>query len=120
MFIISYETQFQASHFVRGYKEKGEPLHEHNWRVEVRLRKKETDETGIAFDFEDLKKETENIVSSLKEKNLNELEDFKIMNPTTENLAKWFHDGLQKRLKGIVEEVRVWEAEGCSIVYRED
>ncbi|MCH7760418.1 6-carboxytetrahydropterin synthase [candidate division TA06 bacterium] len=121
MFLISYETRFSASHFVRGYKGKGEPLHEHNWRVEVGVASEGMDEIGIAFDFEDLKRETEVLTAQLEKKNLNELVEFQETNPTAENLSKWFYKRLQKRLNGVqLDQVRVWEAEGCSVVYRED
>ena len=121
MFIVSYETNFKASHFVRGYKGKGEPLHEHTWRVEVRVKSKKMDKIGITFDFEDLKEKTENLVLKLKKKNLNKLKEFQEKNPTTENLAKWFYDGIQKRMNGVkLDQIRVWEREGCSVVYHED
>ena len=121
MFIVSYETQFPAFHAVRGYKGKGEPSHEHNWRAEVRVKSDVLDQIGIAFDFEELKKETENLVSRLKQKNLNELKEFQEINPTAENIAKWLYSELQQKLNGIkLEEVRIWESEGCSVVYRED
>jgi 6-pyruvoyltetrahydropterin/6-carboxytetrahydropterin synthase len=120
MFIVTYETNFPASHFVRGYKGKGEPLHSHNWRVEVRVKSEEMDDVGIAFDFEDLKNETESLVSRLQEKNLNELEEFQETNPTAENLAKWFSFELMKKLNGIqLDSVRIWEAEGCSVIFHE-
>ena len=121
MFIISYETQFPASHSVRGYKGEGESLHEHNWKVEARVRADRLDDIGIAFDFEDLKRETETLVTCIKTKNLNELEEFQETNPTTENLAKWFYRRLKERVNGAqLDQVRIWEAEGCSVVYRED
>jgi 6-pyruvoyltetrahydropterin/6-carboxytetrahydropterin synthase len=120
MFIVTYESRFPASHYVREYKGKGEPLHSHNWRVEVSVKSEEMDNVGIAFDFEDLKKETESLVSRLKEKNLNELEEFQETNPTAENLAKWFSIELRKKIIGIqLDSVRIWEAYGCSVLYRE-
>jgi 6-pyruvoyltetrahydropterin/6-carboxytetrahydropterin synthase len=57
MYIIAVEKSFDAAHYLRGYGGKCEKLHGHRFKVVVRLKCRELNEVGLAYDFTDLKRQ---------------------------------------------------------------
>ena len=43
MYEVMIEKQFSSAHFLRSYHGKDEPLHGHNWRVQVKFKGKNLD-----------------------------------------------------------------------------
>jgi 6-pyruvoyltetrahydropterin/6-carboxytetrahydropterin synthase len=62
------------------------------------------------------------VLKTLDHHHLNEIEPFKNLNPTTENVARWVCDTLSPTLpKGVsVAKVTVWESERCAAAYTPD
>ncbi len=124
-FIIRVEGLFESAHFIRNYLEDGtdEPLHGHSWKVEVFVTSTTINETtGFAVDFYAVKKELDDICNYLDHSNLNDLPPFTELNPSTENIAKWIHEEMSKRLKekklsGKLERVIVWEGPKNYAIY---
>ncbi len=117
---ISVETMFSASHQLRGYKGPIEPLHGHNFRVEACVAARELDELGLGLDFLELERELKEVLAPYDHRHLNELAPFDDMNPTTENMARFFYEKLEARLapRGLeVRRIRVWEAPTYSASY---
>ncbi|TNF55441.1 6-carboxytetrahydropterin synthase QueD [bacterium] len=122
MYELMVETSFSAAHQLRGYKGKCENLHGHNWRVQVVLQSEKLNDIGLAMDFHDLKKMTNEFVSTLDHSVLNEVFPFTEINPSSEHIAKWLFDSLEKRIGGDsmhVASVTVWESETASATYYE-
>jgi 6-pyruvoyltetrahydropterin/6-carboxytetrahydropterin synthase len=121
MFEISVEYTFAAGHALRGYKGKCENVHGHNYRVQVMVRGEQLDPTGLLMDFVDLRKGIKGLVERLDHRFLNDLAPFDRVNPSAENLAKYFSDELeaQVRERGLrVQAVTVWETDTTSATYR--
>lgn len=113
MFVVSVQAYYDSAHFLRNYHGKCERLHGHRYVVEVALAKDEIDESGIAFDFVDVKRELRALADSLDHRNINDIEPFTGIEPSAENQARWFHDELTRRLPAEMAAallyVRVWE-----------
>lgn len=124
MYELMIETSFASAHQLRGYKGKCENLHGHNWKAQVYVTANKLNEIDIAIDFHDLKKITNEIVSQLDHKFLNDIFPFTEKNPSSENIARWIFDSLKKRLTEYnnltVSAVTVWESETASATYYEE
>lgn len=118
MYTVSVESKFSSAHNLRGYKGKCEDLHGHNWRVRVSVSSKELDEMGMVCDFTVIKKLLNRIVDGLDHKYLNDVGDFVVTNPTSENIAKYIFDEMCRVSPGFeVKKVTVWETETSSATY---
>lgn len=122
MYEITIRTEFAAAHSLRNYRGACEALHGHNWKVEVSVTRAETDETGLAVDFKDLREKTNRIIAGLDHTCLNETEHFRRTNPTSENIARFIFKELGKMLEeGVtVRKVTVWETDDAAASYHEN
>lgn len=119
MFTVKVISKFSSAHNLREYKGKCEELHGHNWRVEVAAYKEELNEMGMVTDFKDLKSLLNEVLQGLDHKHLNELEYFKVVNPTSENIAKFIYDELSGEGKDLnISYVTVWETDTSSATYK--
>ncbi len=120
LYEITVETTFSASHQLRGYRGDIEPLHGHNFRVEAAVVARKLDKLGLGLDFLELEKDLLDILAPYDHRHLNELAPFDELNPTTENMARWFFEKLEEKMnpRGLaVRRVRVWEAPTYSASY---
>jgi 6-pyruvoyltetrahydropterin/6-carboxytetrahydropterin synthase len=121
MFEISVECSFAAGHALRGYKGKCENVHGHNYKVQVTVAGETLNATGLLLDFVDLRSSIKKLVERLDHRFLNDLPPFDQLNPSAENLAKYFCDELepQARAQGLrLEGVKIWETDTTSATYR--
>lgn len=117
------ETTFSAAHRLRGYRGKCEQMHGHNWKVQVHVVAERLNEIDIAMDFPDLKGLLNEVIEPLEHSFLNNIFPFTEKNPSSENIAKWIYDSLNKRLVNEnvqVSAVTVWESDTASATYYED
>ena len=122
MYELTIETRFSAAHQLRGYQGRCENLHGHNWKVQVAVSADRLNDIGLAMDFGELKKITNEVVATLDHGMLNEIFPFTEINPSSENIAKWIYESLKKRVdrEGLeVASVTVWESETASATYYE-
>ena len=120
MFEITVEYSFAAGHALRGYKGKCENIHGHNYKVEVALSGKKLNAIGLLMDFVDLKAVIKEIVKRVDHQFLNDMPPFDQLNPSAENMAKYFFDEIQARLgnnDARVSRVKVWETDPTSATY---
>jgi len=113
MYTVSVQAHYDSAHFLRNYKGKCERLHGHRYVVEVALQTPELNEAGIAFDFVEVKAHLRALADELDHENLNDLPQFKDIETSAENQARYFYESMKERLP---EEVgsgllyaRVWE-----------
>jgi 6-pyruvoyltetrahydropterin/6-carboxytetrahydropterin synthase len=123
MFQVSVEETFSSGHALRGYKGKCENVHGHNYRVQVTLAGPQLDSIGLLVDFTELKRVVRGIIAEIDHQFLNDLEPFKTVNPSAENLAKYFYDEMHRQLTVLpagagITEVTVWETDTASAQYR--
>ena len=123
MYHLTIHTHFAAAHNLINYQGDCENLHGHNWKVEVTVGAKELDKAGLGIDFKILKRDTKVLLEMLDHKYLNELEPFKTVSPSSENIARFLFEKLSETLNNgnvIVEKVNVWESEYACASYTAD
>ena len=124
MYEITVIVEFEAAHRIVDYPGKCNRLHGHNWSVEVTVAGKQLNELGMLIDFRELKNEVNQVIGKLDHIYLNELEEFKVHNPTAENLACYIYSELKKKqISGnsiIIRSVKVWESPKSAVTYSED
>jgi len=122
MFEVSAEKTFAAGHALRNYRGKCENVHGHNYRVQVTVQGERLDHAGLLVDFVELKRLMMAVIDRLDHQFLNDVAPFDVLNPSAENLAKYFWDEISRDLTGEVPvrvaEVRVWETDSSLAVYR--
>lgn len=113
VYTVCVQAHYDAAHFLRNYEGKCQRLHGHRYVVEAALQTAELNETGISFDFVDLKRELRDLAERLDHENLNDLPWFEGLETSVENQARWFFDELSGRLPaelaGGLLYVRIWE-----------
>jgi len=123
MYQISVEKHFDAAHFLRGYRGKCEALHGHRFRVVVRVSASGLDNTGLAYDFVELKGHLNDILSRFDHTCLNDMPPFDKINPSSENIAATVFGELKPKLTGApvtLSAVEVWESPQTGITYQPD
>ena len=122
MFVLKIVTDFASAHSLRNYPGDCARLHGHNWQVEVSVCSEVLDDNGIAIDFREIKKQTKLVIKRLDHQYLNEIKPFDVLNPTAENIAKYFFEevGLLINSNNVkVKEVLIWETPRSSVTYSE-
>ena len=98
MFEITVESGFSSGHYLRNYRGKCENPHGHNYRVLVTLTGAELDEAGLLLDFKLLKTLLRPVVDYLDHQMINDLAPFTELNPSAENLARYFYQETAHKL----------------------
>src|ERR1700683_1967611 len=122
MFQVSVEETFSAGHALRGYRGKCENVHGHNYRVGVKLEGPQLDSIGLLCGFTEVKVAFREIIGRLAHQFINDLEPFRTVNPSAENLAKYFYDEMQRGLKNLppgarITDAIVWETDTSQAKY---
>jgi len=95
-------------------------MHGHNWKVEVEVSGNVLDNVGMVLDFKDIRNSTNDIVNKLDHRFLNDLEPFKKINPTAENIAKYIFLELSKVINNNetkIKSIKLWETEKSAVMY---
>jgi 6-pyruvoyltetrahydropterin/6-carboxytetrahydropterin synthase len=98
MYEVTVEAGFSSGHYLRNYHGKCENPHGHNYRVLVTLAGAELDQAGLLLDFKLLKTLLRPVVDYLDHKMINDLAPFTEINPSAENLARYFYDETARQL----------------------
>ncbi|MCL2660406.1 MAG: 6-carboxytetrahydropterin synthase QueD [Acidobacteriaceae bacterium] len=98
MFEVTVEAGFSSGHYLRNYRGKCENPHGHNYKVQVTLAGSVLDEAGLLLDFKLLKQVMRPVVERIDHQMLNDLEPFTTLNPSAENLARYFFQETSKQL----------------------
>jgi 6-pyruvoyltetrahydropterin/6-carboxytetrahydropterin synthase len=122
MYKINVSDTFSAAHQLKGYDGACRNVHGHTWKVRVGIICELTDDLGLSIDFNVVKKHLHELIEILDHQFLNELEVFKSLNPTSENIARYIYRHLQVSINipGChLADVEVWESDKSSIIYSE-
>jgi len=122
MFEIFVEETFAAGHALRGYKGKCENPHGHNYRVRITLQGPKLDSTGLLYDFVHLKQVIHTVMEGVDHKFLNDQAPFDKLNPSAENIARYFYDELSRQLSAspngaAITRVDIWETDTTRASY---
>jgi 6-pyruvoyltetrahydropterin/6-carboxytetrahydropterin synthase len=98
MYEITVEKHFDAAHYLRGYKGKCENMHGHRYAVKVKVSAKKLNDIGLAYDFTDLKRHLDDILTRYDHTCLNDVRPFDKINPSAENIAAAIYKELKKKL----------------------
>jgi 6-pyruvoyltetrahydropterin/6-carboxytetrahydropterin synthase len=123
MFEVAVEEGFAAGHALRGYKGKCENVHGHNYKVRVVVTGDRLDSVGLLYDFVELRRHLGEVIHVLDHQFLNERPPFTEINPSAENIARYFYDELARRLASNpngarLQEVTVYESDTTTATYR--
>ena len=125
MFEVTVEDTFAAGHYLRHYKGKCEKPHGHNYKIRITLAGAELNQAGLLLDFKDLKDAIKHAIDRLDHQMLNDIEPFTVLNPSAENLAKYFYDEASTHLSAVangrvrVKDVTVFETDTTTARYSE-
>jgi 6-pyruvoyltetrahydropterin/6-carboxytetrahydropterin synthase len=121
MWLISVETHFSAAHQLRGYPGECSEVHGHNFKVKVTVESPKLKELGFGMDFRELKNILQATIKPLDHRNLNKLSEFKAINPSAENIAKFIWKKLAPQIPHPIKlkEVQIWESKGNTVIYYE-
>jgi 6-pyruvoyltetrahydropterin/6-carboxytetrahydropterin synthase len=125
MYELTVERGFSSGHFLRNYKGKCENPHGHNYKVRITLCGQTLDHAGLLLDFRDLKQVMRPVIDRLDHQMLNDLEPFTTINPSAENLAKYFYDETNRQLAEMtggrvnVKDCTIFETDTTTATYYE-
>lgn len=122
MFQVSVDETFSSGHALRGYKGKCENVHGHNYKVRVTLVGPHLDSIGLLYDFTHLKRVIREIVGGVDHRFLNDLAPFDTINPSAENVAKYFYEETARQMNALpngarIKSVTIWETDTTSATY---
>jgi 6-pyruvoyltetrahydropterin/6-carboxytetrahydropterin synthase len=125
MFEVTVEDTFAAGHYLRNYKGKCENPHGHNYKIRVTLVGNDLDKAGLLLDFKELREVMKHTIERLDHQMINDVEPFTELNPSAENLAKYFYDEANGKLHNVtrgrvkVKNVTVYETDTTTATYSE-
>jgi 6-pyruvoyltetrahydropterin/6-carboxytetrahydropterin synthase len=125
MYEVTVEAGFSSGHYLRNYYGKCENPHGHNYKVRVTLAGQELDGTGLLLDFKLLKNVLRPVIDRIDHQMLNDLEPFTVLNPSAENIARYFYDQTNLQLNEItsgrvrVKDCTIWETDTTTATYYE-
>ncbi len=120
MYDIFIKTHFSSGHHLRDYPGSCELPHGHNWKVTVTVRAFELDELGMGIDFKLLKKKVNKVIKTLDHRILNDMKEFRTINPSSEHLSRYIYEKLKKNLKHQryrLYSVTVYETDTSGLTY---
>ncbi len=120
MYQLFVEEHFDAAHYLPSYRGKCENLHGHRFKVVARVAAQELDETGLAYDFTELKQHLREVLSRFDHVCLNEVPPLDRIGPSSENVAATVYDALSPLLAQTPVElvsIEVWESPTSGVAY---
>ena len=120
MYEVTIKKSFSAAHILKEIGGKCEELHGHNFTVEVTVAAPSLNSEDLLIDFRVLKGWTNEILDGLDHKYLNEIDCFREMNPSSEQVARYIYDRLVEKVTPLnlsLTRVTVWESENARVSY---
>jgi 6-pyruvoyltetrahydropterin/6-carboxytetrahydropterin synthase len=123
LYEISVTADFDAAHFLRNYEGPCARLHGHSWRVEAGVEGEELGPGELLVDFHRLRDLLEAVIAPFDHRCLNDVEPFRKISPTSENLARHIFEELEKALRekgvpAVLSWVAVSESPRTRVLYR--
>ena len=125
MYELTVEREFSSGHYLRNYHGRCENPHGHNYRVRITLAGAELDHAGLLLDFKIIKQVMRPVIDRIDHQMLNDLEPFTTVNPSAENIARYFYEQTNQQLAEMtngrvrVKDCTIWETDTTSATYYE-
>jgi 6-pyruvoyltetrahydropterin/6-carboxytetrahydropterin synthase len=124
MYKLAVKKDFIAQHFLIGGDWGPEnQKHSHHYRIEIQLEAMALDKHGFLVDIVEVNGNLEKLVSYYRDRVLNELAEFKDINPSIENLANISYRTLYPSFHEFGIEglrVEIWEDDIARVSYQEE
>jgi 6-pyruvoyltetrahydropterin/6-carboxytetrahydropterin synthase len=124
MYTLAVKRNLIAQHYLVGGDWGSEnEHHSHHYQIEVQLQGRELDQHGYLVDIVEVEARLEELLNYYRDKSLNDLPEFKGLNPSIEHFARIFCEQLQQKLRApnlITLQVTIWENEIAWTAYRLD
>ncbi|KXB06666.1 hypothetical protein AKJ52_01840 [candidate division MSBL1 archaeon SCGC-AAA382C18] len=120
MHTIGLKKQCKAKHFLPDQKGKENDIHSHKYTIEVIFSGEKINKKGYLLDINELNKILEKIFEKFENNILNELPEFRNINPTLENFSKilWRLIGKELETENISTlKVKIHESEDAYASY---
>lgn len=114
MYEVIVRDHFSAAHQLRNCGVVCENLHGHNWKVDVVVAAEKLDSIGVVVDFKVVEDATKEVLDVLDHQVLNHIPYFQDVNPSAENIARYFFENIKKSVSRHpvqIKKVTVWETD---------
>lgn len=123
-YTVAVQRSLTARHFLFGGDWGPENhTHSHDYKVEVRLDGRELDRHGYLVDIVDIESRLDELVTYFRGQCLNELVEFKGLNPSIEHFSRVFCEAFSERIKAPnihAVSVHIWENDIAWASYRRE
>ena len=99
MFTLSYTQSFVAAMRLPNNTGPCGRLHGHTYEVTITVKRDELNDDGMVIDYHELGLKLDKVLAKLDHNFLNDLDHFKDIAPTSENIAKYIYLALNSELK---------------------
>jgi 6-pyruvoyltetrahydropterin/6-carboxytetrahydropterin synthase len=124
IYTVAVERDFIARHWLFGGDWGAEnEIHSHHYKVELQLEGAELDRHGYLVDIVDIEAALDELIAHYRDRTLNELPEFKDLNPSIERLSKFFCEALSERVHApniSAVTVKIWENQIAWASYRRE
>jgi 6-pyruvoyltetrahydropterin/6-carboxytetrahydropterin synthase len=121
MYTLAVRRDFIARHFLIGGDWGNENLpNSHRYRLELQLQGEELDPHGYLVDIVDVETQLDALIDHFKERMLNDLPEFKDLNPSLEHFVRILAASLNDRLTATnIRSLKVvlWESDAAWAAY---
>ncbi len=124
VYTVAVQRDFVAQHFLFGgdWGAENHP-HSHHYKLEVRLEGAELDSHGYLVDIVNIESKLEGLVDYYRDKTLNELAEFKDLNPSIEHFSRILCIAVSELIQApniTAVTVRIWENDIAWASYRRE
>jgi 6-pyruvoyltetrahydropterin/6-carboxytetrahydropterin synthase len=123
-YVVAIKGDFVAQHYLIGdASELEKQRHSHCYHVEVQLEGPTLNQQGYLVDIAEIERHLEDVLAHYRDRTLNDLPEFRGVNPSIEHLVRILCGALSDRLKApniTALSVRVWESANAWALYRRD
>lgn len=124
LYTVAIKQELIAQHYLIGDAPESEKRrHSHCYQVEVQLEGSALNEQGYLADIDEIESHLTQVLAYYEDKMLNDLPEFKGLNPSIEHLSRILCRALSERLKAPNVKaltVKVWETANAWGLYRQD
>jgi len=120
MYQLFVEEHFDAAHYLRNYHGKCENLHGHRFKVVLCLEATKLGESGLAYDFAQLKRHLREAIAQFDHACLNDIPPFNEIEPSCENIAATVYKKIQPYFPesaAKLARIEVWESPTSGAAY---
>ncbi|MEB3245407.1 MAG: 6-carboxytetrahydropterin synthase [Vampirovibrionales bacterium] len=116
MFEVMIEGHFCAARHLLNYQGPCAQIHGHNFKVQAYAQTRTLDAANVAIDFNVMQAALNKLLQHLDHQDLNALEAFKGVSPSTEFLCQWLFEALLPSVPQL-SKITIWDMPGSCVSY---